>query len=573
MKHKILFLLLIIVVKPSIAQNIYKIQSRNVDEEGNVKFIPTIINQNGIELYKPDSNKILKIEFDYQRTSKNGVISFEYFNKKTNKNYVVLIDSIGRVIKELEGRILYYNTESNIFHTVVTNVNNRVSYDYFKTKDNKVSSAVFLNSKGEEIYKIQGGEIGEIEYCGDGFFKYQKDSIFNVVKPNSNLHIFNINNFNNRKPFKVSNGLIPFQFNYKEQNWEIEPNNKFGYLNINNEIVISPIFGYCSEFSCNRAFVSEKEYPNEVFLINNRGQRVTEKTFILSSDKFSDNLMAIQPKDDFPNFRYIDTLGNYMFDQKFKFASQFKFGKAMVSLDGKSYFLIDKFGKTIPNSTVLKMGWWDNNLLYNSFSDEYINLKSSKVIYSNTNFWIKISSEFQLNNFKRLDKVSELSLDQGYYSENKQINLTENLSKLTKLKFVYIYAPQLNLDPIFNLISIKYLEIKSPNNLEGIDKLKNLEKLGINISNMKKLPTNFSNIKKLNLLVLNGKPDDEFINNLFSLNKNLTLKLNNEDLINEDIKIKLSKHFKSILNSSGYKIIFENKKDIYIQQEAEIKKN
>jgi hypothetical protein len=536
------------------AQKLYKV---DLVDNNTTKTI--YINSIGEIVIKPDSSGFLI----GNSQSVDGVVAIQFTDKKSNSSKVVLFDSLGKEFKTFE-EYTYATTNHNLhYENYLAILKRGKDANYYYNSGGEMffrAPYIIINSKGEIVLEVKDNNNSELRYAGNGYFSYQTAGYFNLVKSKIDPIKVNENILGRYWIPNVSSDLIPFKFERKIENLNSTPNSKYGYINLKGQVPISPEYQYAHPFSCDRAFV---EIANDKsILIDNFGKRITDKFFYSTFELFQEDLISVKTYPDNNFYRFIDINGNFAFDGKFSYASQFKFGKALVSEDNRTYYLIDKLGNRLPFNTYIGQGtWWDNRILYDGFSGAFISLTNGKTVYRDSKKIIEITKISQLENYPNLDLVDGINISGFHFNNGNPVTYLRNTDKLTNLKSVSLFIDEntknLNIEPIFKNKSIKSLRIigRYGYSLDEISTLKDLEEIQFDITGRKKLPKNINNLSKLKKITLEGEPTTEFINELFKLNKGINIIFKTHYYLKNTDKLKLSKYFNNIVDEFGNKIL------------------
>jgi len=129
----------------------------------------------------------------------------------------------------------------------------------------------------------------------------------------------------------------------------VSVNEKFGFINVNGEIIHPLIYSDATSFYNNRAFVQDEKGWH---IIDINGNKIDEiKTYFNSISDFSEDLAVVRAQ---RKYGYIDINGNVVIPLKYNYADSFSEGLACVRMDNsEEYFYIDKFGnqKIVLNAT------------------------------------------------------------------------------------------------------------------------------------------------------------------------------------------------------------------------------
>jgi tetratricopeptide (TPR) repeat protein len=221
------------------------------------------------------------------------------------------------------------------------------SYSYIGMYQN--SRAVFsnMNEQGSYLYGYldrQGTEVIPMQYISANDFKdglalvQIKELEFALIGLNGeNLFIYNYANVKN-----LGNGLLPFQ---------LEPNSKYGYIDIIGNIVIQPQYSVALPFNKERAVVNTSvDVSNKYGLIDKEGNFIIEPIYNDINNIGEDRVavgIAINPEEPYIGSRYAiaDVVnGDLLTDFIYTNISNYNKGYLSVSDDRNTFFL-DKNGK------------------------------------------------------------------------------------------------------------------------------------------------------------------------------------------------------------------------------------
>lgn len=140
-----------------------------------------------------------------------------------------------------------------------------------------------------------------------------------------------------------SNGLAAIQCDqcFPEKGEEDSSFGKWGYIDINGKIEISPQFDLALDFD--EEGVAVVSQNNKAFFINTSGKQMFNKTF-QEAYKFSDGISRVRVGD---RYGFIDLKGNELIPFIYSSASDFFDGYSSVQLNDGTWGVINKNGKFI----------------------------------------------------------------------------------------------------------------------------------------------------------------------------------------------------------------------------------
>lgn len=158
-------------------------------------------------------------------------------------------------------------------------------------------------------------------------------------------------NWNNDNTIKVySNNSV----DEKSQLLPFEENDKWGYKDMDGNVVIENIYYSAGEFNDGLAMVSKSPGPNRLCgYIDEKGTEIIPCQYYMAYD-FNEGVACVSLAEhtDEGRFTYIDKSGKQIFDKEFAWAGSFYDGYALVLKEGailspvpKKYSYIDKSGE------------------------------------------------------------------------------------------------------------------------------------------------------------------------------------------------------------------------------------
>lgn len=261
-----------------------------------------ILKDGGTKEYKSLSYKITKLkklDFRYEENTKTGII-IEVFGKK--------------VYEKITSKKIKVKLETN-------------SSKYF------IDESILLETGHEKSFKeglipIKKNEkIGFMNKKGEIVIEPIYDSAFPFVNGTSRVLLFPEN------PSPTNGG-------------------KHGYIDTNGNQISKIEYGYANDFSEEYGLVCINEIENfqkpcdPSALVDKKGNIVIDsrnKDYNIIYDVKDGLLIAIKDE----KYGFVDTQGNVVIDFKYKYASYFKYGYAIVTITDDKLILIDKNDKQI----------------------------------------------------------------------------------------------------------------------------------------------------------------------------------------------------------------------------------
>ncbi|NDO18560.1 hypothetical protein FMM68_02665 [Lachnospiraceae bacterium MD329] len=152
-----------------------------------------------------------------------------------------------------------------------------------------------------------------------------------------------------------------FQYSNQPIKFQDENSKKYGYKDINNNIIIEAKFINASDFSYGAAIVSTDEC---IVFINEKGDNIAtfdiDYNSVSFEEGFSGGCCALSTYkyklgtvgENFPTITYVDPMGNKVIDKQFnEYAKNFHEGYAVVLKRGAYYFSINEPTLTYINKT------------------------------------------------------------------------------------------------------------------------------------------------------------------------------------------------------------------------------
>lgn len=153
---------------------------------------------------------------------------------------------------------------------------------------------------------------------------------------------------------------------YYEELFCVKKDDKYGYIDINNEWIIEPIYSYATDFSEGLACVKNDDY--RYGYIDREGKVIIPFEYE-SGESFSEGLAYVRTEEDRSGF--IDTIGKLVFETPYGIALPFEYGVSVVygltdfSLKGA----INREGKSIV-PTEYEMVYVYKNYIEATLSDD-----------------------------------------------------------------------------------------------------------------------------------------------------------------------------------------------------------
>lgn len=555
MKRKIINLVVVIVsmiLKDGSAQSLHRFDYERSDINQPLKAV--YVDQFGKIVYRPDSTVFI----DGTRHSKNGVVAIENKDFVKGKSTVFLIDSLGKELSKFESysyNSASFSLDGGKYHSILSLGKERL-FLYSDGGERYFSpETIIIDSNGKILLKLPSGARSNFEYAGDGFFKYTESDETYLISDDGYSKRIRLPKHISIYSVKISEGLMPFEY-FKNNQEGIKSDKKYGYLDVNGNVVIEPVFKEAYPFSNNRAVVSITD--DEYFLINKSGRRVSDVTFSKFFGIFREGLLSVQRQKTDEVFSYIDTLGNFEIPEAYMYASAFKDGKALVSKERKKYFLIDKEGSRISGDIFSSRNtWWDSSVYYDGFSGNLFNFKTKKPVFKTPNWSIIISNIDQLLQYDNLSEVEVLEVKDLHFNYGQPINIPIEVNELTNLKMLSLFnganTHNVNFSLLFKLRSIEKVEIyfKCTSDISSIKNLINLRSLQLEATDFERSFKAIQGLNKLESLILNGSFSKKLVDNLLKLRKGVKVVVMNSHLLSKEEADLLSKHFTSISGSFG----------------------
>ena len=256
-----------------------------------------------------------------------------------SEGLAAVIDESGFDVIDVSGQVITPKSYSYIGmyqsgRAVFNNINEQGSYLYG-----------YLDRQGREAIPMQYMSANDFK---DGHALVQiKDNQFALIGLNGeNLYTYNYASVNN-----PGDGLLPFQ---------PDTNSKYGYIDINENIVIQPQYSVALPFNKERAVVNTSVYiSNKYGLIDKQGNFIIEPIYNdlnpIGEDKVAVG-KAINPEQPYIGSKYAiaDMInGNLLTDFIYTNVSSYDKGYVSVSDDNITFFL-NKNGEVIKSLPIVK---------------------------------------------------------------------------------------------------------------------------------------------------------------------------------------------------------------------------
>jgi hypothetical protein len=160
---------------------------------------------------------------------------------------------------------------------------------------------------------------------------------------------------------------------------------KWGAIDINHKVIISPQYPYPFEFSQGKALIGVKKGKNyQFFFINKQNKRLHKKNFVFARS-FQENVALCKDKN---SWFFIDTTMQRVFSlpQETMYADSFFEGMAVIAFEHQGsifYGFVDKTGKLVINPQYKQVGYFSEGLavaMDNSGKYGYINREGIWII-------------------------------------------------------------------------------------------------------------------------------------------------------------------------------------------------
>ena len=300
----------------------------------------TVDNQNKI---KQKFDKLIPyrvgVKWGYSDKKKNIVIKPAYdFVSQFNTSVAVvsikekwgLIDSTGKIIFPIICDRIYFNLlkPNQLFRIKIDGklgiINNQgkviidTIYDYVAIPQFNIILAKNYKQHASYIYNLEGEKLFTIK--NDRVDYFSKDNILSIKGKEYSL-------ISLKQEYK-SLGKLEQVLEINEGLIAYEKNGKFGYMDGNGEIIISPKYDFASPFVNGFATVGQNK---KSFIINKKG-KIINKMGYEGIGKLNNGLIPVKLNG---KWGYIDLLDNIKIDFQFDDASNFSLDLAVVKKNNK----------------------------------------------------------------------------------------------------------------------------------------------------------------------------------------------------------------------------------------------
>ncbi|WP_435254640.1 WG repeat-containing protein [Tenacibaculum sp. A30] len=275
------------------------------------------------------------------------IIGTKYFMTHENYNKFGFVDN--------EGNLIIENKLGKFENTKLKDcISENIVFAIDKSTGKKIAFNLDLK---KVIYESYNGfvKFGE----GIGFVQLLNKNWNPLDKMSEEYNVFAIDK-NGNKLFDIQNGVsLNSSYGSFRDNlarvvvWTNEGNTKTVYINKQGKIILSPkeydSFGDYSE-----GLVRVRKNVNGDYkwgFIDKDGQEVIGFNFSIMPTSFNEGVSVVKSRDN--KYGYINNKGEIIIEPKFKIATGFYKGYALVSEGYKNWKIIDKLGKTIYDYTNL----------------------------------------------------------------------------------------------------------------------------------------------------------------------------------------------------------------------------
>lgn len=343
-----------------------------------------------------------------------------------------------------------------------------------------------------------------------------------------------VNFYGKTAGFHISENLLSFIYREADFNEIIPPKNtfrysKYGFMDINKNVIIAPKFERVNRFS--EGFATVVTANNDYTIINKKGDLILDSSFDnytipTRSDDYEPrfvnglaNICVVAKDDEEKKIKcgFIDSLSRWIIKPEYTFATQFSGGLAMVVDKNQKTLFINKKGEVILSGfwddREHRNCWWDKNVIFVRSINTYFNHKGQKLGMPATLESVRVNSASQLSGLseKELLKVETINFSNEIIPND--LRILQKVYKCKNLKELYLGGRELeegdiSFQEIYKLGKLEYLSIEFskirslPN---GISQLKNLKKLSLNHTEIEKLPDDIR-LLKLDLISIDGTP-------------------------------------------------------------------
>ncbi|OGO79396.1 MAG: hypothetical protein A2Y23_06065 [Clostridiales bacterium GWB2_37_7] len=306
------------------------------------------------------------------------------------------------------------------------------------------SRAVFIDDNESSLYGYldrQGQEIIPAQYMNANDFKDGqalvkiKDSLFALIGPNGKkLHTYQYEAVND-----IGDGLLPFQ---------PDVNSKYGYIDINGNVVLQPLYSMALPFKSKRAVVNiAEDYTNQFGLIDLQGNYIIKPIYndINPIGEYRVSVgKALNPEQPYIGSKYaIADLSSGSILTPFIYSNVLDYDKGYVSVsDDHNTFFLDRDGlvaKSLPIVEGVGSLSFVGDLIKANIDQRVFYMDRDGMMVWRQNTIIPLNPQYKVVEEKYSPDKNYLVYYPrifGMKNENAQKNVNEELKALSQVKSV-----------------------------------------------------------------------------------------------------------------------------------------